>query len=68
MMDGLDTYIDDYTNSEPIPEPLLARHSCTPAYIIDPPSNALNAEGRWRTLPTSRWLLRPASFAVEDDE
>ncbi len=39
VMDGLDTYIDDYSNSDPIPPEMLAR-LVQARDIIDHPSNA----------------------------
>jgi len=50
VMDGLDTYIDDYTRSDPIPPEMLAQlmHG---RYIFDPPKTMVNAEGHVIDVP-----------------
>ena len=44
VMDGLDTYIDDYTRADPIPEDML-RQLVQTRYIFDPPKTEISAEG-----------------------
>jgi hypothetical protein len=44
VMDGLDTYIDDYTKSDPIPADML-KQLVQARYIFDPPKTEMTAEG-----------------------
>ena len=44
VMDGLDTYIDDYTKADPIPADMLKQLVQT-RYIFDPPKTETTAEG-----------------------
>ena len=44
LMDGLDTYIDDYTKADPIPEDML-KQLVQARYIFDPPKTETTAEG-----------------------
>jgi hypothetical protein len=44
VMDGLDTYIDDYTRADPIPADMLKQLVQT-RYIFDPPKTETTAEG-----------------------
>jgi hypothetical protein len=44
VMDGLDTYIDDYTKADPIPADVL-KQLVQARYIFDPPPTELTPEG-----------------------
>ena len=44
VMDGLDTYIDDYTKADPIPADML-KQLVQARYIFDPPKTETTAEG-----------------------
>ncbi len=44
IMDGLDTYIDDYARADPIPADMLRQLAQT-RYIFDPPKTEISAEG-----------------------
>ena len=44
IMDGLDVYIDDYTQPDPIPSEMMARLQHT-RHIFNPPKTEVNAEG-----------------------
>ena len=44
IMDGLDTYIDDYTRADPIPADML-RQLVQTRYIFDPPKTEISADG-----------------------
>ena len=44
VMDGLDTYIDDYTKADPIPDDVL-KQLVQARYIFDPPPTELTPEG-----------------------
>jgi hypothetical protein len=44
VMDGLDTYIDDYTKADPIPGDVL-KQLVQARYIFDPPPTELTPEG-----------------------
>lgn len=44
LMDGLDVYIDDYTQPDPIPAEMMKQLLHT-RHIFDPPATEVNAEG-----------------------
>jgi hypothetical protein len=59
IMDGLDTYIDDYTKADPIPPAMLSKlvHA---RYIFDPPQTELTTEGH----VIDKLLNNPAASAT----
>ena len=61
IMDGLDTYIDDYTKADPIPPDMLSKLAHT-RYIFDPPQTELTTEGHFIDKPLSN-PVAPATFA-----
>ena len=61
IMDGLDTYIDDYTKADPIPPDMLSKLRQI-RYIFDPPQTELTAEGHVIDKPLSN-PVAPATFA-----
>jgi hypothetical protein len=50
VMDGLDTYIDDYSKPSPL-EPELARTLMQARYIFNPPKTRVNADGHVEDVP-----------------
>jgi len=50
VMDGLDTYIDDYSKPDPIPPDMLARLMQNRA-LFDPPRTRVNAQGVVEEVP-----------------
>jgi len=50
VMDGLDTYIDDYSQPDPI-APEIVREMVQGRYIFDPPRTRVNAEGVVEDVP-----------------
>ena len=60
-MDGLDTYIDDYTKADPIPPDMLSKLAHT-RYIFDPPQTELTTQGHVIDKPLSN-PVAPATFA-----
>lgn len=50
VMDGLDTYIDDYSTPSPL-EPELARTLMQARYIFNPPKTRVNADGHVEDVP-----------------
>jgi hypothetical protein len=50
VMDGLDTYIDDYSKPDPIPPDMLARLMQNRA-LFDPPRTRVNAQGVVEDVP-----------------
>jgi len=61
VMDGLDTYIDDYTKADPIPEELVRKLAHARA-IFDPPPTMLTPEGYVVDAP-----IAPAALAAQAD-
>src|SRR5947208_1646967 len=61
IMDGLDTYIDDYTKADPIPEELVRKLAHARA-IFDPPPTMLTPEGYVVDAP-----IAPAALAAQAD-
>ena len=58
IMDGLDTYIDDYTKADPIPPDIQSKLAHA-RYIFDPPQTELTTEGH----VIDKSLGNPATFA-----
>jgi hypothetical protein len=56
VMDGLDTYIDDYTKADPIPEDMLKQLAHARA-IFDPPPTILTPEGHVVDAPVAASTL-----------
>ena len=56
VMDGLDTYIDDYTKADPIPEDMLKELAHARA-IFDPPPTILTPEGHVVDAPVAASTL-----------
>ncbi|HXX86618.1 MAG TPA: DUF3306 domain-containing protein [Casimicrobiaceae bacterium] len=52
VMDGLDTYIDDYTKADPIPDSMLKQLAHARA-IFDPPPTMLTPEGHLVDAPVA---------------
>jgi hypothetical protein len=50
VMDGLDTYIDDYTKPDPI-SPEMVRELAQSRYLFDPPRTRVNAQGHVEDVP-----------------
>jgi hypothetical protein len=50
VMDGLDTYIDDYSRPDPISDELI-REMTQSRYIFDPPQTRINSEGFAEDVP-----------------
>jgi hypothetical protein len=59
VMDGLDVYIDDYTQADPIPPDMLKALRHTRA-IFDPPQTMVNAEGHAVDVPRADSPTAPA--------
>jgi hypothetical protein len=60
VMDGLDVYIDDYTQATPIPEDVLGKLAHA-RYIFDPPATRMNAHGFIEDVPQERPVLPVAN-------
>jgi hypothetical protein len=60
VMDGLDTYIDDYTKTDPI-DPAIVRTLAHARYIFNPPATRVTAEGYGEDIPEEE--LRAARAA-----
>lgn len=58
VMDGLDTYIDDYSKPDPISAELV-RQMVQSRYIFDPPQTRVNAEGFVEDVPPDE-IVAPA--------
>ncbi len=58
IMDGLDTYIDDYTLADPIPADML-KQLVQARYIFDPPKTEITAEGHAIDSPVDDALHEP---------
>lgn len=56
VMDGLDTYIDDYTKADPIPEDMLKQLAHARA-IFDPPPTMLTPQGHVVDAPVAASTL-----------
>jgi Protein of unknown function (DUF3306) len=72
VMDGLDTYIDDYTKADPIPADML-KQLVQARYIFDPPKTEITPEGHVIDSPvedaprqTQEVLAAPADPAGPD--
>ena len=61
VMDGLDVYIDDYSQPDPLPA-AIARTLVQGRYVFDPPPTRVNADGHVEDVP------REAAPAVADGE
>lgn len=59
VMDGLDTYIDDYTKADPIPADML-KQLVQGRYIFDPPKTEITAEGHVIDSPAADASPEPA--------
>jgi len=59
VMDGLDTYIDDYTKADPIPESVIKQLAHARA-IFDPPPTVLTPEGYVVDAPAALTGISPA--------
>ena len=67
VMDGLDTYIDDYTKADPIPADMLKQLVQT-RYIFDPPKTETTAEGHVIDSPVDDASHeKPEAIAAPDD-
>jgi len=67
VMDGLDTYIDDYTKADPIPADMLEQLVQT-RYIFDPPKTEITAEGHVIDSPIDHDSReKPEAVAAQDD-
>jgi hypothetical protein len=66
VMDGLDTYIDDYTKADPIPEDMLAglMQRFVNASLPDEPPPVTVAEGK----PAAEVLQPPVSDAIAGED
>jgi hypothetical protein len=64
VMDGLDTYIDDYSISDPIPPEMLAQLRHT-RYLFDPPKTRVNAEGHVEDVPPEE--VNPTTEPAADE-
>jgi len=66
VMDGLDIYVGDYTQSIPIPDDVLARLVQAQA-IFNPPKTMVNAEGHVVDVPPEPEIVarEPAPAALE---
>ncbi len=51
VMDGLDTYVDDYSKPDPI-DPDVVRQMVQGRYIFDPPQTRVTAQGFVEDVPT----------------
>jgi hypothetical protein len=67
VMDGLDVYIDDYSQPDPIP-PEIVREMVQGRYIFDPPPTRINAQGHVEDVPPDELAaLKDAKAANEHD-
>ena len=67
VMDGLDTYIDDYTKADPISADMLEQLVQT-RYIFDPPKTEITAEGHVIDSPIDHDSReKPEAVAAPDD-
>ena len=69
VMDGLDTYIDDYTKSEPISDELLARLDHARETLLGPARREKEAqEEKLRKQEQTEPTQEPAKTAKADDD
>jgi hypothetical protein len=67
VMDGLDIYIGDYTQPDPIP-PEIVREMVQGRYIFDPPPTRINAQGHVEDVPPEELAaLRQAEGAPRNE-
>ena len=59
VMDGLDTYIADYSQPDPI-DPEIVRQMVQGRYIFDPPATRINAQGFVEDVPPEEVAGAPA--------
>jgi len=64
VMDGLDTYIDDYTKFEPL-DAETARSLVSARYIFDPPKTRVNKQGVVEDVPPEEVAEAEAQAAAE---
>ena len=64
VMDGLDVYIDDYTQPSPI-APEVVRQLAHARYLFDPPRTRINAQGQVEDVPDD--VPEAAGAAVEGE-
>jgi hypothetical protein len=60
VMDGLDTYIDDYGKPDPI-SPEIVRQLGQGRYLFDPPRTRVNARGEVEDVPAESAAATPAA-------
>ena len=65
VMDGLDTYIDDYSKPDPISAELV-REMTQSRYIFDPPQTRINAEGFAEDVPVDENVARVDESGADD--
>ena len=65
VMDGLDTYIDDYSRPDPISAELV-REMTQSRYIFDPPQTRINAEGFAEDVPADEKVARVDESGADD--
>jgi hypothetical protein len=66
VMDGLDTYIDDYSQPDPI-SPEIVREMVQGRYIFDPPKTRVNEQGTVEDVPPDVTIVESnEQGAVED--
>jgi hypothetical protein len=65
VMDGLDTYIDDYSKPDPISAELV-REMTQSRYIFDPPRTRINAEGFAEDVPADEKVARVDESGADD--
>ena len=64
VMDGLDTYIDDYSQPDPI-SPEIVREMVQGRYIFDPPKTRVNEQGAVEDVPPDVAAVESAATEPE---